>query len=59
MVPRVLENLPFEYCTKYYVWKKLGGISPDVFTRTKMYGLLRESAGVPLHIEDITKKSLP
>lgn len=35
--------------------KKLGGISPDVFTRTKMYGLLRESAGVPLHIEDITK----
>lgn len=35
--------------------KKLGGISPDVFTRTKMYSLLRESAGVPLHIEDITK----
>lgn len=35
--------------------KNLGGISPDVFTRTKMYGLLRESAGVPLHIEDITK----
>ena len=34
--------------------KSLGGISPNAFTKTGIYGLLRESQGVPLHIEDIS-----
>lgn len=34
--------------------KSLGGISPNIFTTKNIYGLLRESAGAPLHIEDIT-----
>ena len=34
--------------------KSLGGISPNAFTKTGIYGLLREAQGVPLHIEDIS-----
>lgn len=34
--------------------KALGGISPNAFTKTGIYALLREAQGVPLHIEDIS-----
>lgn len=36
--------------------RTLGRLAPDTFTKTGIFGIMRESTGVPLHIDDIDRE---